>query len=209
MGNNAGVVDIKKETTKKEVHPTDIRVRPHIAYLDLLKRYGLLQLAIDGTLPKDVERSVKWENACNLVKKHGKEKVRVFKNTEGDITISVDADGKDLEQAEVNDYIKHYGMERLVRSMDLAEITRQINRGSKYEIRKGYFLNRRVLVRGIDKDIFGTEWHENYNHPLCEKHLYRVQKDGLPMRGKTYVCKLLDEKRDVLIHESEIGIHII
>ena len=209
MENNAGVVDLKSEQQRKDVKISDIRVRPHIAYLDFLKKNKLLEQAIEGTLPKEVEQAAKVAVAADLVEKHGKEKVRVFKDTEGNIAISVDIEGKDLERDEVNDYIKHYRLEKFIDAATFMDAIRTIENGQKYEVRSGYFLNRIVLVRGLDREYFGVDWHENYGHPLCEKHIYRVQRDGLPMRGRTFVCHLLDEMRDILIHESEIGIHII
>ena len=210
MSNPAVVANLKHGHKEiKTVGPSKDSIRPHIAYLDFLKKHGLLEQAISATLPIEVERAAKLAVASELVRKHGAGNVRVFKNPNGDISISVSAEGKDKEEAEVNDYISHYKMGKFIEAIAFRDQFREIAKGSKYEVKSGFFMNRCVLVKGLDREIYGVAWHENYANQLCEKHVYRVQRDNLPMRGRTFVCKLLDEKRDILIHESEIGIHII
>lgn len=209
MNELASVLELKTDRREVWSMPADIKIRPHIAYLDFLKKYGLLEKAIEGTLPGDIERAAKTAVVYELIEKHGRHNIKVIDNGSGAIAISVNADSKDLEQAEVNDYIRHYKLEKFTQAMQMAEAFREITKGGKYEIRSGQFLNQCVLVKGLDTEVFGVPWHENFGHPICENHIYRVQRDSLHMRGRTFVCKLLSDQSEVLIHETEIGLAII
>lgn len=180
------------------------KVRPHIAYLDFLKEHGLLEMAIKGQLPSNIEKAAKEYVIGGLREKHGKDSVPVM-DSGGMAAVCVTEDEKSAQNEEINDYIRHYELEKHFEPFIYKSLPREIMKGQKYIVGRGWFKGRLILIKGLDTEHFGIRWDENYGHPLSEKYMFRAQQDNLPMRGLVYVVKLMDEKRDILLHESEIG----
>ena len=183
------------------------KVNPHLAYLEFLKEHGLLEMALRNELPPNIEQAAKICVIGALRDKYGKDAVPVVKNGE-QVLISVSEDDKKTQDEEVNEFIKHYRFEKAFEPFIFKSMPVEILKGQKHVVKSGQFQNRVVLVKGFDTECFGCRWDENFGNVLCESYMFRMQSDNLPVRGLVYVVKLLEEKRDILLHESELGDHI-
>ena len=180
------------------------KVRPDIAYLEFLKKHNLLELAIQDMLPKHVERAAKTYVISELRAKYGKEAVPV-NGSDGNFMISVTQKEKDAQSEEVNEYLRHYNLQKMIAPYIFKAMPREIYKGTKYMVKSGHFKDHVVLVKGLDTEHFGCRWDENYGNQLCEKYMFRIQQDQLGIKGLVYVAHLMAEKRDILLNEKEIG----
>lgn len=180
------------------------KVRPHIAYLEFLKLEGLLDQAIQGELPPHVAKAAKLYVIGELREKFGKDAVPVTQSGD-DLMVSVTEDEKNLQDEEVNDFLKTYNLTKAFEPFVFRTMPVEIKKGEKRPVKNGWFKGRLVLIKGLDRDHFGCRWDKNYGNPICEKYMFRIQQDDLPLDGMVYVARLLDEKRDILLHEREIG----
>jgi len=174
---------------------TPLVVKAQIAYLDLLKDHGLLEQAMLGKLPDHVHKAAL---------KVAVSKVPGAKYNPDSGQLEVTADEQELIDKEIREYLKHY---KLVVERPIllgSQMPREILKGKKYEIKSGTFAGFPALVKGTDKEVFGCEWAENFGHPVCEAFVFRCQRDQLFMDGRFFVVQL-DGRKDVLVHESELG----
>jgi hypothetical protein len=173
-------------------------VSAQIRYLDILKEHGLLEMALAGQLPEHVVKAAKQAVICEM---------EGVKTDEGKTTLHVTAEEHEEAERELDEYLKHYKLAKEVTQVLSKPMPRHFVKGAIYLVRSGYFGGRRAIYRGEDIEFFGTSWLENYFHPACEKFPFRAQIDQLDLeKGRIVVCTLADERRDVLLHENELGI---
>lgn len=182
-----------EESTIKKV------LRAQVYYLDLLKKHGLLDQALEGRLPPKVEQAAKIVAATAVPGVP-------YDNETGQFIVS--ADMQEAVEREIDEYLIHYNLarqEQLWRK-PVKLFPRQVTKGGKYMIQSGTFMGGIFELRGEDKEIWGCEWMDNFGHPVCERFLYRCQRDNIPLTGRFYVGRIGDS--ETLVHESELGLEI-
>lgn len=170
--------------------------RAQIAYLETLRKHGILDQAMMGTLPDQVVK------AARVVAKSAFPSLPFDKEKS---TIPVTAEEQSEIDREIEEYLIHYGLakRRELAADQVILFPRLITRGKKYEIVLGTYQWKEALIQGTDKDMFGCTWLDNFGHPACEAYPFRIQKDKLPLVGNVYVGII--DGQDILFHESEIG----
>lgn len=170
-------------------------VRAQIAYLEILRKQGLLSRAMKGILPPDVVKAVRTLAAQGCPGAS-------YDKQSGQLLISAE------DQAEVDreteEYLIHYGL-AVRKSNDgvVPILPRQILAGRRYKVVRGSYAGLETLVRGEDKKVYGIPWQQNFGHPACESFLFRIERDRLPLNGRVFVGTF--GSKDALLHENEIG----
>jgi hypothetical protein len=169
-----------------------------IRYLEVLRDHNLLDLAMVGKLPPHVEQAARQVVVSEMSGAKTDETKTVLHCTTAE---------HDEAEAEMLEFLRHY---KLVKDMQTAfrkPLPRIFTKGRKYVVKSGYFAGRIVTCRGTDEDVFGTTWLDNVGNPACERFVFRAQADRINiLKGRIMVCGLDGEHRDILLHESEMGI---
>jgi hypothetical protein len=169
-----------------------------IYYLEMLRKRGLLDLAIAGRLPDEVRRALVTLTAA----RYG---IPILKDT---YMLSVSNDAKEESDLEIAEYLRHYKIDPLAAYIPPSDPQpRIIEPRKKYHVYRGTYVGHTVVVRGSDQSQWGCKWDVNFGSPACEEYIYRMQKDRLPLDGKVWVCA--DEMgREILLQESELGLEV-
>ena len=205
MENLVHVESIKhKEVKSKTLEPAKQKISPHIEWLEFLRKNGRLDEAVLATIPALEIKSLKSEFIAYMQTKHGVAMIPL--STDGHICIS--RDDKKKQDREINEYLIHYGKMKAIENDVLRSSLRRrvVTHGEKRFIRSGYFKGRICLILSPDTEYFGgLKWDEAFDSKISEKYMWRTTVDRGLLEGNVFVVKLIDENRDILVNEKEIG----
>lgn len=170
-----------------------------IRMLELLKEHNLLDMAVEGKLPTHVLKAAKVAAIS--------ETAGIQKSADGATAICTPEEHEEAER-ELDEFLKHYRLDKALRTAAKAYTPRTFRKGAKYGVRSGYFEGRTVVYKGTDQEVFGCGWMDNPGHPSCERFLFRAQRDRLSVSLPTMVFSLPAENRDILLQEREIGMEV-
>ena len=169
-----------------------------IYYLELLRKRGLLDMALVGRLPEEVRRAFVTLVAARY-------KVPILKDS---YMLGVSNEDKEESDAEITEYLRHYKLDPLAAYIPLSEPEpRIVEVGKLYHVFRGSYVGHVVKVRGTDVGQWGSKWDVNYGNPACEEYIFRMQKDQLPLDGKVWVCAE-EFGREILMQENELGAEV-
>lgn len=169
-----------------------------IRMMELLKENNLLDMAVAGKLPPHVLKAAKEAAIAEL---------GLPKGESGDIVNCSPEEHLEAER-ELDEYLKHYRLDKAMRAIVTGKAPRVFRKGSKYTVRRGFFKDRLVTYKGTDKEVWGVEWLDNPGNPACEKYIFRAQRDGLNVNKTALVFNLKDENRDIILQSQEIGLEV-
>ncbi len=84
------------------------------------------------------------------------------------------------------------------------QLPREIRDGFLYSVISGSFKDEIVKIVGEDCKLWGLSWWDNFGNPVCERFVFRIQHDRLPIKGRVFLAKT-SMGREVMVHESELG----
>ncbi|NJM10379.1 MAG: hypothetical protein HC883_05875 [Bdellovibrionaceae bacterium] len=138
-----------------------------ICYLEMLRKRGLLDLALAGKLPEEVRRAFVTLAAARY-------KVPIIKDS---YMLRVTTEEKDEADLEIGEYLRHYKLEPNAAYLPLSEPEpRIVQPGKKYHVFRGSYVGHVVKVRGTDEGQWGCKWEANYGNTCCEEYIFRMQK---------------------------------
>lgn len=170
-----------------------------IAYLELLRKENLLDLAIAGNLPPHIEAAAKrYIISSGVGAKVNQDKTQLM----------ITAEAHDDVQREVYAYLAHYKKMKEVTAAVTQGIPRAFRVGGFYEVRFGHFMGRMVQYVGTDVEVMGCRWWEAEDDPISNKFLFRAQVDRVNLDRRVVVVHLCGERRTILLGEDEVGVEV-
>lgn len=173
--------------------------RCQIRMMELLKENNLLEMAVDGTLPPHVLKAAKTAAMSEFP--------GMQKTTGGDGLACTPEEHLEAER-ELDEYLRHYRLDRMLRQAVKAGPPRTFRKGGKYLVMSGYFQGRQAIYRGTDEEVWGAGWLDNPGNPACEKYIFRAQRDGLSVNAPALVFNLKNEGRDIILQGHELGLEV-
>src|ERR1051325_2975689 len=170
-----------------------------IRFLEVLKEHNLLDMALIGKLPPHVLKAAKQVVISDMTE---------VQKGDDNTTIHCTAEEHEEAERELDEYLKHYKLDQMLRTAVKSCPPRTLRKRAKYTIRKGYFKGRIGISKGTDIEVWGAGWLDNPGNPACEKYILRAQHDGLSINAPALVFNLKEENRDIILQMQEVGLEV-